>query len=204
MDINLHEIDFSFAEKKILHKFSLLIPDGARICLMGNSGCGKTTLLRLIAGFLTPDSGRISGMDVNRISMLFQDDSLCETFSVSSNILLGCLRGAHPAILKEAPSGSNPLEYVLARHLSCLGLSQDARTPVASCSGGMKRRTALIRAILSDSDLIILDEPFQGLDQTSKLKCIDYINSNLHGRTLLCVTHDPEDADLLHAKVVSL
>ena len=176
----------SFEEKKVLSDFSCSIPDGEITLLMGPSGSGKTTLLSLLLGELTPDSGTISGMPA-RVGVAFQQDLLCPRLSVADNLRL---------VLGKTPKADllSPLEE--------LGLEQDADTRAADLSGGMARRVSLARAVLFDAPLLLLDEPFRGLDEKSRDRAVAFILSHRKGRTLLCVTHDPEDKERLGASGV--
>lgn len=144
---------------------------------MGRSGCGKSTLLNIMMGLLEKDSGELYGIP-EKISAVFQEDRLCEEFSAYTNIRLSC-----PDEKKD--------EIIPALRRLGLGDSIDKR--VSTLSGGMKRRVAILRAILSDWDLLIMDEPFKGLDENTRMDVIDYVREKIKGRTAVMVTHDEED-----------
>ena len=188
-DIIFDSVYKSFGEKSVIRNFSHILKNGDRVCLMGKSGCGKTTLLNLTLGILTPDKGEISGVPKN-ISAVFQEDRLCETFTPVGNILAVAGNGAD----------RNKIRQLLCE----LGLAESENSPVSELSGGMKRRVAIARALMVKSDLVILDEPFKGLDESLKESVIKTILSYTAGKTLVVATHDMRDAQLLGAEVINL
>lgn len=179
----------AYGENQILQDFSLTMEKGKRYCLMAPSGRGKTTLLRLLAGLEQADGGRLSGI-AGQPAMVFQEDRLCEDYDVITNIMLTA-KQKNPKRMdwfrKEA-SQILPAE--------CLG------QPVKELSGGMKRRCAVLRAVLSDADIILMDEPFTGLDEENRQKTAQYILERLEGRTLLVATHQQSDVELLKGSKV--
>ena len=189
-EIILRDISKSYGEKKVLSHLSLSFAPGHLTCLQGPSGAGKTTLLRLIAGLEKPDAGTLEGIP-ERIAFVFQEDRLCEDFSAPANVQL---------VTQKRLSR----DLILA-HLREIGLPEDSlRQPVREFSGGMKRRTALVRAGCYDADLVILDEPFKGLDEALKSKVIDYVLRYTAGKTVLVVTHEKEEADRLGGRLITL
>lgn len=187
-DIVLDNISKSFGEKKVLEDFSCVFKGGEITCVYGASGKGKTTLLNVIAGLTKPDGGEIAGTP-EKISFVFQEDRLCEDFSAVSNVRLVC-----PKMPKKE----------IITHLGELGLAEAAGKPVKEYSGGMKRRVAIARAIAYGADLILLDEPFKGLDETLKTDVINYIKRHTEGKTVICVTHDRSDSTLLGGNILDL
>ena len=190
-DIIISNISKVFGEKTVLSDFSEVIPGGKTTVIMGESGCGKTTLVNIIMGLEKADSGKISGSPA-KISAVFQDDLLCEDFSAVSNV-------------RAVVGKTLPKEKILA-FLNCLGLSSaDLSCPVRELSGGMKRRVAIARATLADSDLIIMDEPFKGLDEDTRRKVIDFVLKETNSRTLILITHDQTEVGLLGAdKIIKM
>lgn len=169
----------TYANKTVLQDLSCTIEDGSFCAIMAPSGAGKTTLLRLILGLEKPDSGQILGVPVRK-STLFQEDRLCPELSVLANVKLVLDRKTDPApILRE------------------LGLSDSLQKPASQLSGGMARRTALARALACKSDLLILDEPFNGLDEENRIFAASIITKYRGGRTAILVTHRKEDLELL-------
>lgn len=185
MDLTVSHLSTSFGDHPVLQDFSVRFPEGQITCIRGPSGCGKTTLFNLLLGHIVPDAGEIAGMP-ERVSVVFQEDRLCEDFSALSN-------------LRFALGRKVPAEQLTAA-LSELGLDGGDRRPVRTWSGGMKRRVALARAVLFESDLLLLDEPFKGLDEESRRQAAEFLLRRRAGRTVLCITHDDVDARLLGAQ----
>ena len=158
--------------------------------LWGPSGVGKTTLLRILMGLETPDRGTITGLEGLRLSAVFQEDRLCGVFSAVANVRLATGRA-----LPEAE---------ILRHLEELGLAGSARRPVSQLSGGMRRRVAIARAVCAGPQLLLLDEAFKGLDEQCRRDTVAYIRRHTPGASLLCVTHDPEEAALLGGRCLDL
>ncbi|WP_454939806.1 ABC transporter ATP-binding protein [Evtepia sp.] len=180
-DLVLEHVEKRYGDKVVLRDFSARFPGGECTCIMGPSGCGKTTLLRLILGLETPDGGQILGRSFP-MAAVFQENRLFEDFSALSNVTAVCPRERRP----EA-----------ARHLMALGLGESLHAPVRTLSGGMKRRVAVARAVLAPGEVLVLDEPFTGLDRDTKAAVLAYLKAHTQGRTLLLVTHDPAERDAL-------
>lgn len=172
----------SFDGKVVLDLVSLTLESGGTACLMAPSGRGKTTLLRCIAGLETPDSGQITDLP-ERIAYAFQEDRLCDGFSAVDNIRL--------------VTGKALGEGEIRRHLEELGLAGSLDQPVRELSGGMRRRVVISRAVCFGADLLLLDEPFKGLDDEARQQTADYILRHRGAAAILCVTHDREDAAAL-------
>ena len=185
-DVRILNIQKSYGEKKVLADFSLTLPAASRVALMAPSGAGKTTLLRILLGLEKADAGRVEGMPP-RASVVFQEDRLCPRLSVIENIRLGAPR---------ARWGEIP------QILAALGLAGEENTPAADLSGGMARRVAIARALLFAGDIVILDEPFRGLDDETRERTAACIDEVARGKTLLLVTHDEREAMLLSARVL--
>ena len=188
-DLKVQGISKRFGEQAVLRNVTATFPAGSVTCLLGPSGFGKTTLLRIIAGLEQPDAGRIEGAP-ERIGFVFQEDRLCEDFSAVSNVRL-------------VTGKSMPKEEII-RHLTEIGLGDSLDKPVREYSGGMKRRVAIVRAICYPADLLILDEPFKGLDEKLRLEVIGYIRKHTGGKTVICVTHEPDDAERLGGKNIEM
>ena len=188
-DIILSDITKSFDDKTVLNGVSFTFQSGSTTCIKGPSGCGKTTLLRIIAGLEQKDGGTISGVP-EKISYVFQEDRLCEDFSAVSNIT--------------AVTGRTLSKEKIREHLSELGLEESAQKPVRELSGGMKRRVAIARAVCYASELLILDEPFKGLDVKLRQSVMDYIKRHADGRTIICVTHDPAEAEYMGGNLIDM
>jgi len=186
-DILAKNLSKSFDGKTVFQNVNLSVPGGSTVCLMGPSGCGKTTFLRILLGLETPSDGTLEGTDVP-MAAVFQEDRLAEDFSVYS--------GARMA----APRGTSK-ETVLSL-LSDLGLGDAVKKPIRTLSGGMKRRVAIARALLAEAQVLILDEPFKGLDEETRAAVIRVILSHREKKTVIAVSHDEREAALLGAEVI--
>ena len=180
----------SYNGEVVLNNLSLTLEHGKRYCLMAPSGSGKTTLFRILMGFETPDSGQIDGLEQMTLAAVFQEDRLLEGYTAQENIRF---------VTGKQYSGQE-LDRILLRLLPAESLSK----PIREFSGGMKRRTAILRALLSPSDFIIMDEPFTGLDTETKRNVIELIKEYTEGKLLLLSTHYEEDAELLDAELLHL
>ncbi len=188
--IELIDVYKSYGKQQVLQGYSLAIQSGEAVAVMGPSGAGKTTLIRLIMGLEAPDSGRIERGGELRFCCVFQQDRLCEGMSAFGNVAL---------VLPRARFGE------VAPALAELGLDKALiQKSVQSLSGGERRRTALARAVLAKGDYIVLDEPFKGLDEQSRAQAVSFIQKHKGERGLLLVTHSEQDAITLGAKVVQL
>lgn len=197
-EVRLLHIDKFYDGKPVLQDFHLTMEAGGRYLLMAPSGAGKTTLLKILAGLEHADRGEIQGMP-RRIGMVFQEDRLCEEYDAVCNIMLGMGR-VHRKELEECGlTGHSLTEYVRMQAAKILPI--DCLTkPVNRLSGGMRRRVALLRAVLSGADVLILDEPFTGLDEENRVRCAEYLIRQLQGRTLLITTHREEDTALIQGE----
>lgn len=183
-DIKIQNVSFSYGEKPIFTHFSALFQGGKKTAVMAGSGSGKTTLLHLISGLLVPSCGQISYPVVSpRFSFVFQENRLLENASIMRN-----LRLVNPALSTEQ----------IHEALAHAGLTkQYAHKKVRLLSGGEKRRTALLRALLAEYDILLLDEPFTGLDTKTKEGLLAYTNASTEGKTVLLVTHSQQEAEAL-------
>lgn len=162
-----------------------VFPEGKITCIRGRSGCGKTTLIRLLLGLDIPDKGKIEGISDRKIRAVFQEDRLCENLSAASNTRLVCTETISDRELEEA--------------YKAVALTEVWQKPVRELSGGMRRRVSILRALLADSDCVIMDEPLRGLDEKTRTKTIDYILKKTEGKTLIFVTHEEQEAVWLKA-----
>lgn len=184
--MKIQSISKAYGSKQVLTDFSCTIPDHSVCAVMAPSGKGKTTLLRLLLGLEQPDSGRITGIP-DKKAVLFQEDRLCMNLTAEANIRMVVGR----------KSSREEITVLLHR----LGL-EDIQKPVSALSGGMRRRAALARALLYDSGILILDEPFTGLDDENRHRAAQTILEYRKGRTLIFVTHQKEDLELLGTEQV--
>lgn len=190
MSIIITDLCKTYDDNEVLKNVNITLKDNSIYCLMGASGIGKTTLLRIIMGLEHADSGSVSGIDTKSISCMFQEDRLIPYLSAIENVRI---------VLR----GKNNRDEVRNNLLSILP-DDSLDMPVSSLSGGMKRRVALARALSYPGKLILLDEPFTGLDKDTKLNVINYILKMRNNRTLLITTHGTDDANLLGAEIIKL
>jgi len=191
MAIEIIDICKSYGEKSIFNRFNCKIEEGTVTCFMGQSGQGKTTLLRLIIGLEQPDSGQITGMLNKRKSAVFQEDRLCENLSAAANIRLVCDK-------------SIKINGIIDS-MSAVGLAPDCANQTAnSMSGGQKRRITILRALMTEYDILFMDEPFKGLDKETKEKVMLYTKERSKGKTVIFVTHDKTECDIMGGKVINI
>lgn len=190
MDIKVNSINKSFNGQQVLNNITMSFSEGLVTCIMGASGVGKTTLAYILMGLLEPDSGDITGLSGKRISVVFQEDRLIEHWDAIKNIML--------------VSKKDVTKEKIERHLLRIGLTEYEDKPVKALSGGMRRRVALVRAILSEYDVLLMDEPFKGLDEELKRQVINYVKENTKGKTLIIITHDKDEVTMLEAKLITM
>ena len=188
MNIRLHHLSKSFGPLTVLSDFSLTMESGCIYGLMGPSGAGKTTLLRILMGLETCDSGFIEGLEHARVSAVFQEDRLCEAFTPVVNVRMVC--------------GKSMSEHQVRTELCRLLPEESLNRPVSILSGGMKRRTAICRALSAPFDLLLMDEPFTGLDKDTRYNTIRYVQEKCSGKITLFTTHQELDIQALQAKLV--
>jgi phospholipid/cholesterol/gamma-HCH transport system ATP-binding protein len=192
---------FGYDSRVILTDLSLQFPRGKVVAIMGSSGCGKTTLLRLIGGVVTPKTGRIlfDGETVDpsdqdklfvlrrRMGMLFQFGALFTDLTVFENV-------AFP-LREHTDLPESMIRDIVLMKLNAVGLRGAASLRIAEVSGGMARRIALARAIALDPELIMYDEPFAGLDPISLGVAANLIRrlNDATGATSLVVSHDVDE-----------
>lgn len=187
--------------KDVVRGCSLSIPAGSLTVLIGPSGCGKSTLIRLIAGYEKPTHGEITlngrvvdGPGVDRL-VVFQESTLFPWLTTSENIGCGPMaRGDNPSKVKTATS----------QLLDKVGLRAFHNKYPGQLSGGMQRRAELARAMINNPELMILDEPFRGLDAMSKTLMLEYFAQLFEEsrRTTLFITTDIDEAIFLADRVV--
>ena len=191
MNLEVINLTKTFDGRPVLSGLSHTFPEGRVSCILGRSGVGKTTLLRLVAGLEKPDAGRVLGVPEGGLSMLFQEDRLPPQLTAA-----GCLR----CVLPKAPDREARIEEALR----ALEVNGEPDQPVREFSGGMARRVALARALLYPSPLVLLDEPFKGLDAATRDRAVAFARPLLAGRTTLLVTHDEADVSAFDADVLRL
>ena len=196
--VEIENVDFAYGKRPILKGISLNVPRGKVVAIMGGSGCGKTTLLRLIGGQLMASKGavRVNGQDVGsldregmyqmrrKMGMLFQFGALFTDMTVFDNIAF--------QLREHTDLPEDMIHDLVLMKLNAVGLRGTAKLFPSELSGGMARRVALARAAVLDPTLIMYDEPFAGLDPISLAvvgQSIRKLNDAL-GATSIVVTHD--------------
>ncbi|MBE6007896.1 MAG: ATP-binding cassette domain-containing protein [Lachnospiraceae bacterium] len=174
-------------DTNVLDDFSFSFPDKGVVCLLGKSGCGKTTLINCIAGLEKTDGGSIEGTQNSKISFVFQEDRLIPWISAKRNLLV-----------------VNDDETLCNDILDKMGLSEHSSKLPEELSGGMRQRVAIARAVAYGGDMIFLDEPFKGIDVKTKSAVIDAVKDLVKDKLCIFITHDLEEAMLLSDVIVIL
>lgn len=188
--IKLKKLSFSYCEKKVLKDLNYTFPDKGVFAIMGESGEGKTTLLRLLAGLENPSAGEIDSTH-RKVAFAFQEPRLLPWLNCENNIKF---------VLSKEKQSSN----ISATLLRDFELEEYAKALPSALSGGMKQRLSLARALATRADLLLLDEPFSALDAALKERIAALVKTaNPDGLTVI-VTHDIRDAELLGATVLHL
>lgn len=187
--MELKSICKSFDGKTVLQNVSIEINKGETVLITGVSGRGKTTLLRIMTGLTQPDSGELLNTGKS-IAAVFQEDRLPSEFT--------------PYVCVKMTAPRSVSKETILSHLAEVGLADSIDKPVSQLSGGMRRRVAIVRAVVCCADTLYFDEPFTGLDRETKLKTIEYIKRHSQGKTLVFVSHDVEDETLLQARKIRI
>jgi len=206
MEIKLANICKAFDGRIVLHNVNLTLAPGEITCLMGPSGIGKTTLVNILAGLLKADGGEISGLNGLRVSAVFQEDRLLEWETALRNVEFVTRKrgtGDGSAVLRCAQDTEpSPCPTQL---LTQAGLGSHLHKKAAELSGGMKRRVCICRALAAEYDILLLDEPFKGLDDGTKTMIMNMVKKHIRpGAYVLCVTHDVSEVEILGGRLISL
>jgi NitT/TauT family transport system permease protein len=192
-EIQVTGLTKSFGEKVVFAGFTEKFEAGKTTAIMAPSGYGKTTLFRIIAGLEKNDGGEITGISNVPISYLFQEDRLLPWLNVFDNIAL-FLKNKVP---------TNEIQSQTTHMLEMLELFQNAHELPKELSGGMKHRVAIGRAFLCPALILLLDEPFRGLDADLKNRIIPKLcQEYMSGKTVILVTHNQEDAEKLSSNKI--
>lgn len=195
--LNLEHVSHLYFTKKgytrALNDISLSIKEGEFVSLLGPSGCGKSTILSIIAGIIKQSTGtiRLQGKPINESSLaigyMLQQDYLFPWKTIMENVLLG------PKIYNK---NTEDVKNKAMEMLEEVGLPNVADAYPASLSGGMRQRAALVRTLINDPKIFLLDEPFSALDYQTKLKLEDLVSKllKMYQKTAVLVTHDIGEA----------
>ena len=196
--LHIHGVAHAYGDSQVLSQISMVVPGGELVCLLGPSGCGKSTLLRLAAGLEDLQEGTIVIDDVTvatqgihvppeerQIGLMFQDYALFPHLNVTDNVAFGLVG-----------MGKGRARKIAAERLDQVGLADIGKAFPHMLSGGMQQRVALARALAPEPKLLLLDEPFSGLDTNMRTSIrqmtLDVLKAS--GVATLMVTHDPEEA----------
>ena len=178
-----------FGEKMLFGDLNLTLT--APAVLWAPSGWGKTTLLRILMGLEMPTSGMVQG--VGKVSAVFQEDRLCPQLTAVENVAL------------VLPGPMDQYKKQIEKDFQQLGLDSAALSlPARKLSGGQKRRAALLRALWAESDTLLLDEPFTGMDPETMKKAAALLKARCQDRNVLLATHDREAIEALGWEVIEL
>ena len=203
MYLELEHLDKRFGEKRVVRDLSLGLAQGELLCILGASGCGKTTTRNMIGGFLAPDGGRIllDGQDITPIppeqrpvTTVFQSYGLFPHMTVLENVTYG---------LKFRKLTGQQIRERGMSYLELVGLADRAQSRIQALSGGQQQRVALARSLAVEPKLCLLDEPFSNLDAALRTKMrheLKRLQREL-GITMVFVTHDQEEALILADRI---
>lgn len=195
--IKVRDLSLKFGEQIIFDRLNIDITGGEFVALLGASGAGKSSLLRIVAGLAPPTSGSVTGSDnqplAGRIAWMGQKDLLYPWLSVIDNVALGArLRG-------------EKVDRDWARHLLArVGLSREEKSLPATLSGGMRQRAALARTLYERQPIVLMDEPFSALDAITRTQIQTLAAELLAQHTVLLITHDPAEACRLSHRLLVL
>ncbi|TCJ97853.1 putative hydroxymethylpyrimidine transport system ATP-binding protein [Volucribacter psittacicida] len=193
--IDIHQLTLSFGQQRLFHQFDFSLEQGEWVALLGTSGIGKSTLLRAIAGLeqAAISQGRICC--TGKIAWLAQQDSLYPWLSLEDNVQLAqYLNGNKTAQTRQRA-------YQL---LEAVNMAEHRHKPCYQLSGGQRQRVALARTLMQEAEIILMDEPFSALDAVTRLQLQDLTYQLFRDKTLLLITHDPQEALRLADKIYVL
>jgi phospholipid/cholesterol/gamma-HCH transport system ATP-binding protein len=197
--VELEGVRLSYGDKVVLDGFSISVAKGSKISIIGESSCGKSSLLKVMVGLVRPDSGkaRLFGKDLSRpslreleklrrrVGMQFQAGALFDSLDVQNNLSLASEESCRGG--RGTPAGANEILDMLER----VGLKRSALQNPASLSGGMRKRAAIARALIVNPELALFDEPTAGLDpltSASIIRLLNELSADLGAAMLLATT----------------
>ncbi len=187
MSFGLKHVSFSYGNAAVCADLDWTLPETGAVCLWGPSGCGKTTLLRLLAGLERPEQGEVTLPGAGRVAVVFQEDRLLPWMTALENVML-------PGTDRQRAE----------EMLRALGLEAAMHRLPAELSGGQQRRAAIARALTAEADLLLLDEPFNGLDEASWRLAAPLVLARAREIPVVLVTHVAQHAEALQAEILKL
>ena len=183
--LRIENLSAGYGKESIIDRLSYTFEDGKKYAVTGPSGVGKTTLINVLSGLKKPTSGNIIS-DCDRVAYIFQEPRLFPWMTVLENVKTVCADEARARAL-----------------LAALFDDDDVADKYPSeLSGGMKQRVAIARALSYEPDLLLLDEPFRGLDEKTKERTAGVVWEQMAGKTAILITHDENDLALCHEQVI--
>ena len=194
MEYRVNNIYKSYDGVSVLEDVSLSFQDGKTTCILGPTGCGKTTLLHIVSGLIEADSGDINGFKDSKISFVFQEDRLIEWKTVMENLIF---------VLKGKMDKNLIVAFIMDK-LKSLHLDEYKDYLPSELSGGMRQKISILRAFSYPSEVLLLDEPFKSLDIQSKNQAMDFLKElmAIEKRCTILVTHDIDEAIELGDEIV--
>lgn len=201
--ISLHNVGLAYKDKWVLKNVDFALQKGEFVAVLGDSGCGKSSLLKLIAGFIKASEGEILFFHKphtrpdSHIGVMFQDPPLYPWLSISQNV------GFSPK-MRHLPKSE--IKQKVAYYLESVGLTHKANAYPYECSGGMRSRAQLAQVLAGEPKVILMDEPFSALDAFSKRSMQDLIAHIYHsfGKSIFFITHDIDEALRLANRIIVL
>jgi len=204
--LNIQNLQYQYKNAKDIYTYNFEIKHSEVVAILGQSGSGKSTLLDIVAGFIEPSKGSVKldnqellGLSVEKrpITILFQSDNLFEHLTVQKNILLGVNK-----VLKDSIEEVEKVNDILKE----VGLEKYEHTLVSNLSGGQQQRVALARVLIRREPILLLDEPFTGLDEKIRIEMLDlvkHITYKYHLHTMM-ITHEVEDSERIANEVFKM
>ena len=186
MSITISNLSIRYQNKEVIKNFSATIESNEKIALTGPSGIGKTSIINAILNLISYE-GYISNDITPEYAVVFQEDRLCMGLSVYTNIKLTCPKMSRQDIYS---------------YIHRIGL--EPSTNVNTLSGGMKRRVAILRALLAPSNVLIMDEPFKGLDNDTKELVMTLTKEKASDKTMILITHDSSEAQFFNCRPLDI
>lgn len=193
MDLTINNLKKRYGNLSVFDQFNLTLNSEKRHCLFGPSGCGKTTLLNCLAGLESMDSGTITGINQKKIAYVFQEERLMPWLTVKENV----------AFVLEGKMSAELIEKKVDEILELVQLTDFKNYYPNALSGGMKQRVSLARAFVYHGEILILDEPFKGLQHELKKNLMDYVIKywSIEKPHLIFTTHDIDEALYLSSDI---